>query len=129
MMSSQSSRLDIQVRNSLTDPGVDNTAPIHYFKKGSTNFYKVWIFLEGRDLPYVDYVVYHLHESFNEPVRKIPRSASNPNCMLVTWTWGTFELVVEVVDKKGNSFTLNKDLDWDQGLTTDRKYVLEKTIS
>lgn len=32
-----------------------------------TYYYKVWLYVEGNDLPYVDYLIYTLNDSFPDP--------------------------------------------------------------
>ena len=93
--------LDIEVRDTVFDPA--SSSKVIYvresgWKKPHT---KVWLFLDGVDLPYVKSVTYTLHKTFPNPVRNVKRTISNPNCAHVIWTYGTFEVKVTIEDKSG----------------------------
>lgn len=106
-------QLRIEVRDSLIDPDLPSrTSPTaHWFKgENGKTLYKVWIYLVGDDLPYVENVVYKLHPTFANRVRKVQRTPSNPNCQLVIWTWGIFEVGVEINDKSGNVYGVSHNL-------------------
>ncbi len=103
-------RLDLTIRDTVYEPGVaqqkillDESLPDH-------PRYKVWVFLDGPDLPYVKGVTYHLHPTFPEPVRAVRRTASNPSCALPIWTWGLFQVAAEVEDKSGHRHTYRHHL-------------------
>lgn len=107
------SQLRIEVRDSLIDPDLPQSSPkiAQWFKgEGGKTVYKVWIYLVGDDLPYVENVVYKLHPTFADRIRRVQRSISNPNCELVIWTWGIFEVGVEMTDKLGNVYEVNHHL-------------------
>lgn len=78
--------------------------------------YKVWLYVDGPDLPYVQNVIYTLHHTFPDPVRSVPRSASNPYCALAIWTWGLFDVVAQVEDKSGGLHMLEHTMRYDQDL-------------
>ncbi len=80
--------------------------------------YRVFLYVEGSDLPYVKSVTYHLHETFRNNVRKVQRTPSNPNCQLVIWTWGLFEMRVVVEDKFGQTKSYNHLLTYDRDFET-----------
>jgi hypothetical protein len=42
--------------------------------------YRVFLFLAGRDLPYVEAATYVLHPTFPEPRRSVRRTPTNPGC-------------------------------------------------
>ena len=84
------SSIDLVIKSTAVDPQSGKEKNVYYYKRGNTTFYKVWIYLEGNDLPYVDYVTYFLHPTFPDPERRIDRTSANQNCTLITWTWGTF---------------------------------------
>lgn len=101
-------------------------AKVHVREKKGRKYYKVWIYLEGNDLPYVENVTYTLHETFKNPVRTVPRSPSNPNCTLVIWTWGVFLVKATIVDKQGFTYLVNHQLTYDKQFPKDKdKYVRE----
>jgi transcription initiation factor IIF auxiliary subunit len=78
--------------------------------------YKVFLFLRGPELPFVERVEYILHPTFKQPHRTIVRSPSNPHCKLVTWAWGIFELQGVVHDKRGTIQRLVHFLQYDREL-------------
>lgn len=66
--------------------------------------YRIFLFLEGRDLPYVDSATYVLHPTFANPRRTVRRTPTNPACKLETWAWGEFPMQTEVSLKTGDTF-------------------------
>ncbi|MDZ7290741.1 MAG: hypothetical protein ONB44_18565 [candidate division KSB1 bacterium] len=109
-------RLDVQVKDTVFDPG-SSQKKVYYKTDGQTTWYKVWIFLEGLDLPYVMGVTYRLHSSFPDPNRHVKRTVTNPNCQLVLWTWGLFEIKALVEDKNGRTHELVYELQYDKELS------------
>ena len=111
--------LNIQFVDTVFDPAVygfetspkktDGKYKVNY-EKGESALYKVWFFLVGIDLPFIDFVNYHLHETFPEPVRRVQRTVGNPNCILEIWTWGIFPVIVDIVDKSGRTYRLERQL-------------------
>lgn len=69
--------------------------------------YKVWVYLEGRDIPFVQSVRYHLHHSFRIPNYLVERNLRNPNFSLVIWTWGVFNLKAEINLISGETIMLS----------------------
>ena len=66
---------DINLR--VFDTAVDPTAEekIVYYRPGADRpLYRVWIYVDGPDLPFVDSVTYRLHPTFKEPERTVPRT-------------------------------------------------------
>jgi hypothetical protein len=114
--------LDLKVRDSLFEPGTSDRKVYLDNEKPDLVFYRVWLFLEGRDLPYVSRVTYHLHETFRDPVRVVPRTASNPNCALDIWTWGVFRVLALVEDKRGSTVELSHKLTYANQLKEDLEY-------
>lgn len=107
----------LMVLDSLFDPLKEDKNVVKYFKgKDNKPNYKVWIFLEGKDTYYVDHVIYKLHNTFRNPVRKVNRSIDNPNCSLIIWTWGLFELGVEIVLKNGEKILVSHYMSYGQEL-------------
>jgi transcription initiation factor IIF auxiliary subunit len=109
-------KLDVQVKDTVFEPG-SLQKKIYYKTDGKTTWYKAWIFLEGMDLPYVMNVTYRLHSSFPDPNRNVRRTVANPNCQLVLWTWGLFEIKAMVEDKNGRTHELVYDLQYDKELS------------
>lgn len=108
--------LDIQIVDSIFDPsgGSDAVNKIaRTLDSGGRTHYKVWIYASGNDLPYVDYIVYTLHPTFKQRVHKIRRSPSNPDCRLVIWTWGIFDVQARIVDKQGKPYEIIHSLAYD----------------
>lgn len=122
--------LDIEVKDTVLDPNLQLSDPsreIHYRQEGEdTYYYKVWLYLEGHDLPYVDSVTYTLDETFPNPSRTVRRTPSNPNCQLVIWTWKLFTVKVTIVDKKGSIYEVTHELSYDRELTDDHVYKQEQ---
>lgn len=110
-------QLNIEVRDTVFDPNLPHTddAPVH-FRKGDRIEYKVWLYLEGNDLPYIDSVTYTLHETYRPPNRNVQRTPANPNCQLEIWTWGLFTVKVTILDKKGFSYEVAHSLTYDRQL-------------
>jgi hypothetical protein len=106
---------NIRIMDSIFDPNSREQNEVHYYigPDGSTN-YKVWIFLEGRGTYDVDYIIYKLHSTFSDPIRKVSRTLSNPNCGLVIWTWGTFDLGIEIVFKTGEKISASHQMSFDR---------------
>lgn len=96
-------KLNFNVIDSVLKP-FSNEKNVYYKKREDKILYKVRIYLDGEDLLYVKSVTYHLHRTFSNPIRKIRRTVSNPNCELIIWTWGLFKVKVQVEDKKGNIY-------------------------
>jgi hypothetical protein len=120
-------QLNIAVKDTALDPSLaPDKARVHVRKKDGKNHYKVWIYLEGPDVPYIESVTYTLHSTFKNPVRLVPRSLSNPNCTLAIWTWGAFLVKATIVDKQGLSYRVSCQLAFDKRLPTDKaQYVHE----
>jgi hypothetical protein len=122
--------MNVFVRDSVFNPNLSPSAPrkVHVREgKDGRPLYKVWLYLEGNDLPFVRGVVYRLHESFSDPVRLVPRSPSNPNCQLVIWTWGVFVVGAEIQDKKGYVYEVSHTLSYAEQLPDDSSlYVRDK---
>lgn len=96
--------LSLEVKDSLFDPdspASESSKRVAEFRRGSTGtLYRVFIYLDGADLPFVEDVVYQLHHTFTPPERRVSRSVSNPRCKLVIWTWGFFTVHATVTTKK-----------------------------
>jgi transcription initiation factor IIF auxiliary subunit len=123
-------QLDIEVRDSVFDPSVSRTAEskVHVRKSSEGHLkYKIWVYLDGNDLPYIESVTYTLHETFRNPNRTVNRTLANPNCQLTIWTWGLFTIKATILDKKGFSYEVTYKLSYDKELPADgSKYFYEE---
>lgn len=123
------SQFNIEVKDTLFDPNLAAESPrIVHVRKGAdgTSLYKVWLYLSGYDLPYVESVTYRLHSTFLERDRSVRRSVSNPNCQLVIWTWGLFEVKATILDKSNRRYEVEHNLTYDKELQQDVRYVYEE---
>ena len=87
---------------------------VYYKSQGERWSYKVSLFLNGMDVPFVRSVTYKLPSSFDVSFRRVVRSLWNPNCKLVLWVWGKFEVRVWIETKKGHVFETSHYLDFDR---------------
>ncbi|WP_075340945.1 pYEATS domain-containing protein [Tenacibaculum agarivorans] len=110
---------DIRVKDSIFNPHTNERKEgIAFFrKKGKTMFYKVNLYLEGNDLPFIKKVTYHLHKTFKNRERVIERTPGNFNCKLVLWTWGLFTVKIEIEDITGRKFHLTHYLTYGNEIT------------
>lgn len=119
--------LNVEIRDTVFDPSIYGTDPVssdtpstprivYVRQKGSKPTYKVWLYLSGNDVPYVESVSYALHPTFAEPKRTIRRTLSNPNCQLVIWTWGIFEVKAAIKTKNGKLHLLRHQLTYGRQL-------------
>ncbi len=110
--------LNVQVKDTVFDPDLPPSAPkkVNVREQEGTTYYKVWIYLGGEDLPYVESVTYTLHETFRNPERTVRLTPSNPNCELVIWTWGVFTVKAKIFDKRGLTFEVSHYLTYDKEL-------------
>lgn len=109
---------DIRIVDSLFNPSERPQQPVTYYRGEDNKIrYKVWIQLEGRDVYYVDYVHYRLHGTFPDPLRKVKRTITNTNCSLAIWTWGIFELGVEIFLKTGERIVTSHHMTYGYQLT------------
>lgn len=120
--SSMKSGLNIRLSDSVFRPGTTG-GKVRARRGNGKPLYRVYLFLEGSDLPYVRQVTYVLHPTFRKQRRIVRRLASNPHCALPIWTWGLFLVTAIVEDKRGRSRTLRHEMSYDKeldGLTSDR---------
>lgn len=118
--------LNVTLHDTLFDPdrSPQPHAEVRYrHDRSGTTLYKVWLYLDGRDLPYVQRVTYKLHPTFPNPERTVERSVRNPNCELILWTWGLFEVTAVIEDKKGQLYELRHQLGYDRELTPNVRYI------
>ena len=125
-------QLEIKVKDSVFDPDLPRSPSskiyFHIGRNDGKTYYKVWLYLEGNDLPFIESVTYTLHESFREPNQTVRRSSSNSNCKFVIWTWGLFTVRATIVDKKGLTYKVTHQLRYDRELYPkgDPRYIHEE---
>lgn len=123
-------QLNLEVKDTVFSPNLsrdDLNNKVNVRQEGDTYYYKVWLYIDGYDLPYVDSVTYSLDPTFPEPVQTVRRTLTNPNCQLTIWTWGLFTVVATIVDKKGNEYRVSHELSYDKELPTDQnRYHYDK---
>ena len=80
-----------------------------YIYKGD-DWWKWWIWIEGtgEELNSIDYVIYKLHKTFPNPVRKI--SDRKTKFRLETGGWGVFRIYAKVYHKDKSESNLEHDL-------------------
>jgi len=102
----------VQVEDSLFDPDSSDRSALVKNTKSDKPLYRVFLYLEGPGLPYVNAVTYVLHPTFDEPTRQVFRTSANPRCKLEMWTWGIFRVQAIVTDRQGAMVTLSHDLQY-----------------
>ena len=100
---------DIEICDSVLEPE-SYSKDILYKQSGNKKLYKVWLYLKGQDLPYVENVTYILHSSFHNPQKIVRRTPSNNNCSLVIWTWGLFIVKGTTLFKDGSKYEMSHSL-------------------
>jgi hypothetical protein len=105
---------NIDVKDSIRDPDSPDRTALWRNPDSDRPLYRVFLYLEGLRLPYVNAVTYVLHPTFKEPTRQVFRTPSNPRCKLEIWTWGLFRVQAIVADRDGNMVTLTHDLQYDK---------------
>lgn len=118
--------IDVLVKDSLFDPNQPfdpsqqskSTPRTVYFKvKDGQTLYKVWLYIEGRDLPYVETVTYRLHPDWWSPAeRTVRRELTNQNCQLIIWTPGFFPVGAIISDKLGRAYETTHELTYGKEL-------------
>lgn len=81
------------------------------FKYQGDDWWKWWIWVDGpdRELDQIDHVVYTLHRTFPDPVRKVKDRATK--FRLDTAGWGVFRIFAKVVLRNGKSERLTHELE------------------
>ncbi|MBM3819301.1 MAG: hypothetical protein FJW14_09850 [Acidimicrobiia bacterium] len=105
--------LNIRVVDSLFDPDrpSDKVAQVRQ-RTSSRPLYRVFLYLEGPDLPFVQQVTYKLHETFSPDSVTVVRDISNPRCKFEIWTWGVFEVRAVIEDRQGRTFSTSRYLEY-----------------
>ena len=104
---------DLIVCDTVFDPKNDSKV-IRYRKTDDRTLYKVWLYLDGKDLPYTESVTYLLHSTFESPSQTVRRTSVNPSCSLIIWTWGIFSVKAFVSLKNGERIELSHELTYNE---------------
>ncbi|HAD11290.1 MAG TPA: hypothetical protein DCF33_02510 [Saprospirales bacterium] len=115
---------NIYLRDTLFEPNSASGKKATFKKYAypdSKVLYKVWVYLDGKDLSFVQAVKYHLHPSFKVNQYQIERSLSNPQCALVIWTWGVFNVRAEVTLISGEVLVLNHYLTYPEAFSLEKE--------
>jgi hypothetical protein len=104
----------LEVKDSIRDPDSPDQTARWRNPDSEKPLYRVFLYLDGLGLPYVNAVTYVLHPTFKEPTRQVFRTPSNPRCKLEIWTWGLFRVQAIVTDRDGNMLTLTHDLQYNK---------------
>ena len=108
----------LRMTDSLFDPESDENIVYYRYVRGSdVPLYKVFIYLDGLALPFVNKVTYILHPTFPDPERTVSRTINNPKCQLVIWAWGVFTVRALVEDKQGQTIHLEHYLTFDKQIS------------
>lgn len=119
---------ELQLRAVDSCVSIGSGAPTIYYRKiGNAEAYRVSIYIEGLDLAYVKATTYRLHQTFPEPIRRVERCPSNPNCELQFFTWGVFDVSVMIKLIDGRIFDLNHPLSFGKELSAEGVRFLEET--
>lgn len=111
---------DTVIQSSIEDKILQKE--IRYFQGDDEKYrYCVSIFLDGPDVIYVEKVKYILHQTFKQRERTVSRTFTNPNCSLVIWTWGTFEIPVTIFLKSGETIETSHYLTFDKQINESKK--------
>jgi transcription initiation factor IIF auxiliary subunit len=110
------SKFDIRVADTVLIDARNKNGAMYRLSDAGVHRYKVRIFLEGQDLPFVRQVTYGLHKTFRNPHRVVERTISNPDCRLEIWTWGIFEVTADVQDNTGQVYRLTHQLTYGKEL-------------
>ena len=114
---------NLEIKDILLDLEESNDSKTVYYKNSTRSqkkLYKVKIYIDGLDLPYIKQVTYKLHSTFGKNrVNIIKRTPSNLKCGLTIWTWGIFTVNAEIEDLKGRIIQLEHRLTFGNQLQND----------
>ncbi len=113
-------QLQLQIKDSAFDPDIPDRSKDQRILIRQTNgrtLYRVFLYLDGPDLPFVQSVTYFLHPTFNPSQLSVSRTPRNPTCKLEIWTWGIFEISARVIDKSGDTIQLTHPLEYEREIS------------
>ena len=112
------SRSKITIVDTAIDPSTASdparAREVRFQNAGGKDLYKVWIYLDGPDVPFVQAAIYELHPSFAKRVHTVSRTVANPSCALIIWTWGIFDVKATLRMKSGEAVELTHKLTYDR---------------
>jgi len=111
-MSRSQQALNLVLKDSLFDPDRPDDKVVQVRRSESKPLYRVFLYLDGPDVPFVNRLTYKLHETFSPNTRTVARTPSNPRCKFDMWTWGVFTVVAVIEDKQGRTFTMSHYLEY-----------------
>lgn len=107
--------MNLRILDTPVDPASSTDKPKVLFRHtDGKDFYKVWLYLEGADVPFVERVRYELHPTFAQRIHEVQRSAANPTCALIIYTWGIFTVKATVTAKTGEQAILTHKMSYDK---------------
>jgi hypothetical protein len=110
----------VEVKDTAVEADPAGQKFIRYRTQGSTDFFRVRIYLDGPQLPFVRVATYVLPpDQFPDSVQRVERSPRNPNCEFIIWTWGVFDVGVTLQDAEGRVYDLTHRLTYDRDVKTE----------
>lgn len=109
----QDRALNITIKDSLFDPDRRFERFVQVRRTGESRpLYRVYLYLEGTDLPFIQRVTYELHPTFSPRTLTVDRSLSNPFCKIDIWTWGIFTVHADLEDRQGRTSRISHHLEY-----------------
>lgn len=121
--------MDIRVYDTIFDPSDNSNSRIALYRDVSSGkrLFRVFIYLKGQDLPFVENVTYTLHSSFANPNKEVIRTVTNQRCKLIIWSWSLFEAQVRIHLKGRRTISGKYALRFGQDITSDVHYMKDRT--
>lgn len=115
---------DIEIADRPYDPSARQKV-VARRRRGDTVLHRVYVFLTGRDLPYVHQVIYHLPSTVTPPPQPVIRSEAVPDCRLVIWVSEPFEVQAEIEDTRGRRYRRQHFLEFERILDEEEGRYIE----